>query len=132
MKALTLTQPWATLVALGHKRYETRSWGTEYRGELAIHAAKTFPPHARDLATGAAAVRKLLAGAPLPLGVVLCVVRLVNVFPAHRVPVDEVEFMLGDYSKGRFAWQLELVEVFDQPIPARGALGLWEWKGVGR
>lgn len=40
MKALTLTQPWASLVALGEKRYETRSWSTEYRGPLAIHAAK--------------------------------------------------------------------------------------------
>lgn len=40
MKALTLTQPWATLVAIGAKRYETRSWSTTYRGEIAIHAAK--------------------------------------------------------------------------------------------
>jgi hypothetical protein len=40
MKALTLTQPWATLVAIGAKRIETRSWRTAYRGPLAIHAAK--------------------------------------------------------------------------------------------
>lgn len=44
MKALTLTQPWASLVALGEKRIETRSWGTSYRGELAIHAAASIPP----------------------------------------------------------------------------------------
>lgn len=40
MKAITLTQPWATLVAIGAKRIETRSWATRYRGPLAIHAAK--------------------------------------------------------------------------------------------
>ena len=40
MKAFTLTQPWATLVAISAKRIETRSWGTDYRGPLAIHAAK--------------------------------------------------------------------------------------------
>lgn len=40
MKALTLTQPYATLVAIGEKRLETRSWRTSYRGPLAIHAAK--------------------------------------------------------------------------------------------
>lgn len=40
MKGLTLTQPWATLVAIGAKRIETRSWSTGYRGWLAIHAAK--------------------------------------------------------------------------------------------
>lgn len=42
MKALTLTQPWASLVALGAKRLETRSWATTYRGPLAIHAAKAY------------------------------------------------------------------------------------------
>ena len=42
MKALTLTQPWATLIAVGAKRIETRSWGTSYRGRIAIHAAKGF------------------------------------------------------------------------------------------
>lgn len=39
MKALTLWQPWASLVALGVKRIETRSWSTRYRGRIAIHAA---------------------------------------------------------------------------------------------
>lgn len=43
MKALSLTQPWASLVALGEKRIETRSWGTEYRGRLAIHATRGSP-----------------------------------------------------------------------------------------
>lgn len=39
MKALTLWQPWASLIAAGHKRIETRAWATRYRGPLAIHAA---------------------------------------------------------------------------------------------
>lgn len=44
MKALTLTQPWATLVAIGAKKIETRSWRTDYRGPLAIHAAAGLGP----------------------------------------------------------------------------------------
>lgn len=44
MKALTLTQPYATLVAIGAKLIETRSWRTGYRGPLAIHAAAGFGP----------------------------------------------------------------------------------------
>lgn len=40
MKALTLYQPWASLVAIGAKRIETRSWNTKYRGPLAIHVSK--------------------------------------------------------------------------------------------
>lgn len=43
MKALTVWQPWASLVALGKKRIETRSWSTSYRGRLLIHAAKREP-----------------------------------------------------------------------------------------
>lgn len=47
MKALTLHQPWATLVALGVKSIETRSWTTSHRGPIAIHAARTMPREAR-------------------------------------------------------------------------------------
>lgn len=43
-KILTLSQPYASLVALGAKRIETRSWRTSYRGPLAIHAAKGLGP----------------------------------------------------------------------------------------
>jgi activating signal cointegrator 1 len=49
MKVLTLTQPWATLVAIGAKTIETRSWPTKYRGPLAIHAAKHIPTEYRKL-----------------------------------------------------------------------------------
>jgi activating signal cointegrator 1 len=52
MKAITLTQPWATLVAIGAKRIETRSWPTNYRGPLAIHAAKGFPKWAKENQNG--------------------------------------------------------------------------------
>jgi len=48
MKALTLTQPWASLMALQSKTIETRSWYTAYRGELVIHAAKGFPKWAKE------------------------------------------------------------------------------------
>ena len=52
MKALTMTQPWATLVALGENTIETRSWSTSYRGPLAIHSARAaqrlVPEHEAD------------------------------------------------------------------------------------
>lgn len=40
MKAITIRQPWASLIAAGVKTIETRSWSTKYRGPLAIHAGK--------------------------------------------------------------------------------------------
>lgn len=39
MKAITIWQPWASLIATGEKVYETRGWPTKYRGSIAIHAA---------------------------------------------------------------------------------------------
>ncbi len=50
MKALTLQQPWATLIAEGHKRVENRTWQTAYRGPLAIHAGLKVDPAGLDLA----------------------------------------------------------------------------------
>lgn len=49
MKALSLWQPWASLIAIGAKRLETRSWSTPYRGLLAIHAAKHFTEEERQI-----------------------------------------------------------------------------------
>ena len=40
MKLITLWEPWATLMATGAKKIETRHWSTEFRGTVAIHAAK--------------------------------------------------------------------------------------------
>ncbi len=49
MKAITIWQPWATLLAIGAKKYETRSWATNYRGPIAIHAAVKRPPNQGEL-----------------------------------------------------------------------------------
>ena len=49
MKVITVIQPWASLISLNEKKIETRSWKTNYRGPLAIHASKNMPKWARDL-----------------------------------------------------------------------------------
>lgn len=50
VKALTLYQPWASLIIAGAKRFETRNWGTDYSGLLVIHAGKTNEVDTRNLA----------------------------------------------------------------------------------
>ena len=138
MKALTLTQPWATLVAIGAKRIETRSWPTNYRGPLAIHAAKGFPKWAKEFTTEPEcyeAVRYHGARhAGYPLGVVLATCRLVDCVMMGNLDLmpdllrhAERERAFGDYSPGRFAWFFEDVKELPEPIAAKGALGLWEW-----
>lgn len=126
-RALTLTQPWASAVAQGAKSIETRSWSTRYRGPLLIHAAATWSGHDQRWAEALARrdVIRIPAGG-LPRGVVVARVRLEDVVPTEDiVALEPVERMLGDYSPGRFGWFMTLLETYAEPIPARGALGLW-------
>jgi hypothetical protein len=140
MKALTLTQPWATLVDLGQKRIETRSWSTSYRGELVIHAAKGFPKWAQETCEEDSFRAGLLGltAKELPVGVGLCIVRLIGCFPTTESGLNKLGFAMGckpqarelefgDYSDGRFAWLMEYVRRLDRQDPVKGALGLWEW-----
>lgn len=50
MKAITILEPWASLIACGAKKIETRSWATSYRGKIAIHAAKQINGELMDMA----------------------------------------------------------------------------------
>lgn len=128
MRALSITQPWATLVAIGEKQIETRSWRTHYRGRIAIHASLGYPLAARAFAA-ALTDRRVLDGLDQPRGVVLGTAELYDVLPveALRDQVTVAERAYGDYSDGRWGWLLRDVERFEMPIPAKGMLGLWRW-----
>lgn len=135
MRALTLLQPWATLIAHGLKQIETRDWGTGYRGPLAIHASKRWQPDIVEWVMrhpGALPIRASLATlgyeklADLPLGSVLAVCDLVDcvqVTPGNVPP--EPERFFGDYRPGRWAWQLTNIRPLPAPIPAKGNRRLW-------
>jgi hypothetical protein len=131
VKAISLTQPWATLVAIGAKLYETRSWSTSYRGWLAIHAAKGFPRDCRALCYQqpfAAHLAHAGYNTPedLPRGQVLAVVNLTDCVSTNRwQPASSVEYDFGNYGPHRYAWQLETVRQLKTPIDARGALSIW-------
>ncbi len=133
MKAITVRQPWASLIAAGYKRVETRSWATGYRGPLAIHAAKGLPTRTRmrteerEFAEQERALGRLPRR--IPFGAVVATVYLARVMPTESAIsiVSGLERYLGDFSPGRFAWFLEDARPLDDPAPIRGALGLWEW-----
>ena len=120
MKAVSLWQPWATLVVLGLKKVETRGWYTSYRGPLLIHAAKTFPPSARRFAEAERALGRLPAR--IPFGALIGRVDLDEVLETQNVEqiVSALERLYGDFAWGRFAWFLENAKEFPEPIPCRG------------
>lgn len=135
MKAITLWQPYATLVALGVKTIETRSWSTDYRGDLLIHAARRWDRDTADTCRLAGGVIRYEGLGALPwretIGRAVAVARLVGV---ERVPwtgwspgreAPALDFEWGDLSPGRYAWRLDRVRAVLPPIAWRGAQGLW-------
>lgn len=150
MKVITLTRPWATLVAFGEKMIETRSWSTRYRGPLAIHAASGVSGIG-----GIRRYRRICGGEPFqsvlckhmdklmnyghdynaaqdilqPFGAIMAVCELFEVVSTDvNLGITDQEKAFGDYSPGRFAWILRNVQRFEKPIPAKGKLGLWDYE----
>ena len=108
------------------KHYETRSWSTKYRGPLYIHAAMGFPKSARDFAETERALGRGVGW--LPFGAIIGKLQLVDVFHTETVgpKVSGLERLYGDYSDGRYAWELAQPVLLPEPIPYRGRLGLFD------
>lgn len=102
MKALSVKQPWANMIASGEKTIETRTWPTEYRGELLIVSSKTPKID--------------------PAGFALAVADLVDCRPMTEK--DQLNACCAIYP-GAFAWVLRNVRRIT-PFPVRGQLGLFD------
>lgn len=132
MKALSLHQPWATVIAFGAKAYETRHWGTRYRGPLAIHAAKH-----RNLDDEQGLIDELdclygwhdlPAARDLPRGAVVAVATLAGCLRMTETRIlaqSELERDVGNWLPGRWAWHLTDVRRMAAPVPVRGEQGLF-------
>ncbi len=126
MKVLSIKEPFATLIKDEIKIYETRSWKTNYRGEIYIHASKTI-----SKSENVKSANKYLISTPSP-GYILCKCELVDCIPMtddfiSYITSETNESEYGRYSKGRYAWKLKLIEVLDKPIEAKGKLGIWNY-----
>ena len=127
MKAISLWQPWATLMALGYKTIETRGWRTNYRGPLLIHAAQKKVKMDYDFNK---LICKLVQN-PLgfPYGAIVCKVDLIEcqIMTARNVPSPEsLEYELGYYVVGRYMWITEKSLMFNHPIPWKGSQGFFD------
>lgn len=118
MRALSLWQPWASLVYDERKPVETRHWEMLYRGPLAIHAAMKVD---KDACEDFGYDPKVIAR-----GAILCVVNVVGCvrFPHPSAPPDPY----GDFHEGRFGIIMKMLQKFEKPIPAKGHQGIWYWE----
>jgi activating signal cointegrator 1 len=133
MKAVSIQQPWATLVVHGAKRYETRTWRSPYAGLLAVHASRKLTPRGLELCHRPGIRQRLLdfgikGPDDLSRGVVLGTVQLRRCLRSEEVDVDAIdewEQELGDFALGRWVWLLSEATCWEQPMPCRGWPGLF-------
>ena len=122
MKALTLYQPYAAAIALGLKKYETRSWATSYRGPLAIHTSvKRLSPEFKKLAERYN-INKFEYGKII----VVCELQdCIEMTDELIQSISQTEKDFGIWTPGRYAWKLKVLKILKEPIPARGYQMLW-------
>lgn len=149
IRAITIHQPWATLIAIGEKQYETRGWPTKYRGLLGIHAGKRIDKDACEHES----IKSVLAEHGytvdnLPTGAVVAIAELTECWAVSRClrgdvvlekdggntmredPIRKREEAFGWYDDGRFAWELTDIKQLPRPLLAKGQQGLWKWDAV--
>ena len=124
MKALTIWQPYAQAIALGLKKFETRSWPTKHRGKIAIHAS------VKSLSTEL----KLLADryniTNVSFGKIIVVADLTDCILITEDFIKtqpQSELDPGNWHIGNYAWKLENIQILTPPQKATGKQGLWNW-----
>lgn len=130
MKVLSLIEPGATLIKEKNKFIETRSWKTDYRGELYIHGSST--PFF-ELWKDDERILKLIRDVPLSYSKIICKCNLVDCIYMTKEYVEKMkknnyhEYICGVYEEGRYAWILEDIEPLKTPIEAKGQLNIWNY-----
>jgi activating signal cointegrator 1 len=128
MKALTICQPYAELILLGEKRIENRSWPTNYRGPLVIHAGKSRA----WLESYSPLPGKMEFGAIVGIADLLDVVHFTRILSrkkgtkSRRLPPAYQWLKTHLHAEGPFCWILENVRRLIDPIEYRGRQGMFE------
>jgi hypothetical protein len=123
LRALTLRQPFAGLVAAGLKLVENRGFAPSWRGPFAIHSAKAvdWPEMQHQITAGVVAPFTVL-------GAVLAVADLVD---RHEADQDSTVPCCAPF--GLRTWNdkpaqhliLANIRQLEQPVECRGQLGFW-------
>lgn len=137
-RVISLWQPYASFIAWGIKRYETRHWYPRSLPEgstLLIHSAKRKPKdYEMRLFNGHCfkdvwQEHNIASLEDLDYGVILCATKFIKAHSTDILQVSACEKLVGNYQPSRYAWELELLKVANPPILARGQQGIWyyEW-----
>ena len=120
---LSLKEPFATLIKNNKKYIETRSWKTNYRGELYIHASISKIDKSifdrKELV-------KLIDKDEMNYGFIIEMTEeYINKIKKNKYQ----QFICGEYKVGRYAWILKDIRPLKDKIAAKGKLGIWNYGG---
>ena len=126
MKVLTIKEPWATLIIEGYKKYEFRSWKTNYRGKILIHTSKSLEKNMME--------RFKEYDFNYNCGYIIGEAEIVDCILVDQKLNDylrKINSLVYDKNNKveKFAWKLENVKKYDKPILCKGKLGLWNYYG---
>lgn len=123
MKVLTLKQPWASLVAYGIKKYEFRTWKTNYRGKLLIHAGAGIDKDEMK--------KYVDLGINFPKSKITAIVDLVDCCllddELNKKIILENNIAYGNKIRTGYAWKLDNVKMINIDEKINGQLGLWNY-----
>ncbi|MCU1679237.1 MAG: hypothetical protein JWM93_3995 [Frankiales bacterium] len=127
MKALSLSRPWTTLVLEHGKDVENRGRGTQFRGTLLVHGAKSWDDAAYSFADRAAAALGFGSQmSPWPEQHPMGLLGTVDVLGCCTAALVNEACTCGPWAMPDQAhWAIANPRTFPRPIPCRGALGLW-------
>lgn len=121
MKVLTLKQPWATLVAEGIKKYEFRSWKTNYRWKILIHAGSGIDKKNME--------RFNSLNLNFPSKKIIAEVELVDCLELddklNKKIINENNIAYGSKKRSGYAWKFKNVKKINVEKDIKGQLGLW-------
>ena len=126
MKAITIKQPFASLIREGYKEYEFRTWKTSFRGEIYIHAGLGIDKEAMN--------RVKDYNLTYPSGCIIAKAKITdcvevddNLSQELLKKNEKVYYNLKKKKEKRYGFKIEDVEKIN-PIPVKGKLSLWDYK----
>lgn len=126
MKVLTIKEPWASLIIEGYKEYEFRSWKTNYRGKILIHAGKTLE---KDIAKRFESYDlNYKCGYIIGEVIITDCIKVSDKFNKELKNIDPIVYGRSNHVEN-YAWKLENIKKYDNPIFVKGKLGLWNYEG---
>lgn len=125
MKALTIKEPWASLIINGYKEYEFRSWKTNYRGKILIHAGMSMD---KDMISRFKDYDlKYMSGCIIGEADLVDCILVDKEFINNLREINPIVYAQSNHIE-TYAWKLENIRKYRKVVYIKGKLGLWNYE----